>query len=200
MKQFTKRAQSAHAQFNTQSQDIKIVPLGGLGEVGRNMTILEYQGKILILDMGFRMPEEDMPGIDYIVPNVSYLKGKEKNILGVIFTHGHYDHIGSIPYLLEKIWHPHLEFYASPLTKGIIIRRQEDFPHLPKLNINEIKDGGRIKLGPFNVEFFKQVHNIPDNFGLVIETPAGIVVETSDFKFDNNPVNDTPTNFEKIKR
>jgi ribonuclease J len=149
--------------------------------------------------MGFRMPEEDMPGIDYIVPNVSYLKGKEKNILGVIFTHGHYDHIGSIPYLLEKIWHPHLEFYASPLTKGIIIRRQEDFPHLPKLNINEIKDGGRIKLGPFNVEFFKQVHNIPDNFGLVIETPAGIVVETSDFKFDNNPVNDTPTNFEKIK-
>ena len=178
---------------------LKVIPLGGLGEVGRNMMLLEYQEKILIVDMGFRMPEEDMPGIDFIVPNIGYLKGKNNNILGVVFTHGHYDHIGAIPYLLPKIWHPHLEFFASPLAKGIIMKRQDDFPGQPPLKVNEVKDGSIIKLGPFEVEFFKQNHNIPDNLGMVIKTPVGNIVDTSDFKFDDNPVNDKPTNFEKLK-
>ncbi len=182
-----------------QTNNLRLIPLGGLGEVGRNMTLLEAQGKILILDIGFRMPEEDMPGIDYIVPNVGYLNGKQKSIVGVVFTHGHYDHIGAIPYLLPKIWHPHLEFYASPLTRGIILRRQEDFPHQPPLKINEVKDGSKIKLGPFQIEFFRQNHNIPDNLGLFIQTPVGNILHTSDFKFDQSPVNDLPTNFEKLK-
>jgi len=115
--------------------NLKIIPLGGLGEVGRNMMILDYQGKILILDMGFRMPEDDMPGIDYIIPNISCLKGKEKNILGVLFTHGHYDHIGAVPYLIDKIWHPGLRIFASPLTRGIILKRHEEFTYLPKLTL-----------------------------------------------------------------
>jgi len=178
---------------------LKVIPLGGLGEVGRNMMLLEYQEKILIVDMGFRMPEEDMPGIDFIVPNIGYLKGKNNNILGVVFTHGHYDHIGAIPYLLPKIWHPHLEFFASPLTKGIIMKRQDDFPGQPPLKVNEVKDGSIIKLGPFEVEFFKQNHNIPDNLGMIIKTPIGNIIDTSDFKFDDNPVNDKPTDFEKLK-
>ena len=178
---------------------LKVIPLGGLGEVGRNMMLLEYQEKILIVDMGFRMPEEDMPGIDFIVPNIGYLKGKNNNILGVVFTHGHYDHIGAIPYLLPKIWHPHLEFFASPLAKGIIMKRQDDFPGQPPLKVNEVKDGSIIKLGPFEVEFFKQNHNIPDNLGMIIKTPVGNIIDTSDFKFDDNPVNDKPTNFEKLK-
>ena len=182
-----------------QINNLRLIPLGGLGEVGRNMTLLETQGKILILDVGFRMPEEDMPGIDYIVPNVGYLNGKQKSIVGVVFTHGHYDHIGAIPYLLPKIWHPHLEFYASPLTRGIILRRQEDFPHQPPLKINEVKDGSIIKLGPFQIEFFRQNHNIPDNLGLFIQTPVGNILHTSDFKFDQSPINDLPTNFEKLK-
>jgi len=180
--------------------NLKIIPLGGLGEVGRNMMLLEYQGKILICDMGFRMPEEDMPGIDYIVPNINYLRERRKDILGIVFTHGHYDHIGAFPYLIGKIWSPNLEIYASPLTKGIILKRQDDFPNQPPLKINEVRDGSRVKLGPFIVEFFRQNHNIPDNLGLFIETPVGNIVNTSDFKFDHNPVNDLPTNFAKLER
>ena len=180
-------------------QNLRIIPLGGLGEVGRNMMLLEYQGKILIIDVGFRMPGEDMPGIDFIVPNIGYLKGKQKNILGVVFTHGHYDHIGAIPYLIDKIWHPNLQIFASPLTRGIISRRQDDFPNLPQLDITEVKDGSRIDLGIFQIEFFRQNHNIPDNLGLFIRTPIGNILHTSDFKFDSNPVNDLPTDFQKLR-
>ena len=180
-------------------QNLRIIPLGGLGEVGRNMTLFEMEGKILICDMGLKMPGEDMPGIDYIIPNVNYLKGKQKDIVGIVFTHGHYDHIGAVPYLIEKIWRPHLEIFASPLTRGIILKRQEDFPNSPPLNITEVKDGSKIKLGPFRIEFFRQNHNIPDNLGLFIETPVGNILHTSDFKFDPQPVNDLPTNFQKLR-
>lgn len=178
-------------------QNIRIIPLGGLGEVGRNMMLLEYESSILIIDMGFKMPGEDMPGIDYIIPDISYLKGKNKNILGVVFTHGHYDHIGAVPYLIEKIGNPPI--FASALTQGIILKRQEDFPYQPKLKTTRIQNGSKIQLGPFRIEFFRQTHNIPDNFGLFIQTPIGNIVNTSDFKFDNDPVNDLPTDFEKLK-
>ena len=185
--------------MKNKQENLKIIPLGGLGEVGRNMTLLEYEGKILIIDMGFRMPGEDMPGIDYIIPNTAYLKGRQKDILGVVFTHGHYDHIGAVPYLIGKIWHPKLKMFASPLTRGIILRRQEDFASQPPLDITEIKDGSKIKLGVFQIECFRQNHNIPDNLGLFIQTPVGNIVDTSDFKFDDNPVNDLPTDFTKLR-
>lgn len=183
-------------QQTKERENLRIVPLGGLGEVGRNMTLLEYKEEILIIDMGFRLPEEDMPGVDYIIPNASYLIKKKKNILGVVFTHGHYDHIGAVPYLVDKLGNPPL--YASGLAKGIILRRQEDFPR-SKLNITRIKNGSKLKLGHFNVEFFRQNHNIADNFGLFIKTPIGNIVHTSDFKFDKNPVNDLPTDFRKLE-
>jgi ribonuclease J len=179
--------------------NIRIIPLGGLGEVGRNMMLLEYQRKILIIDMGFRMPEEDMPGIDYIIPNADYLKNRRHDVLGVVFSHGHYDHIGSVPYLMEKIWKPNLKIFASPLTRGIILRRQEDFPQQPKLKINEVRHGSKIKLGVFEIEFFRQNHNIPDNLGMFISTPIGNILHTSDFKFDPNPVNDLPSNLYKLE-
>lgn len=178
-------------------QNLRIIPLGGLGEVGRNMMLLEYGEAILIIDMGFRLPEEDMPGIDYIIPNISYLKGKEGNIVGIVFTHGHYDHIGAIPYLIDKLGNPPL--FASRLTRGIIIRRQEDFPFQPKLNITKVEDETKINLGPFHIEFFRQNHNISDNLGLFIQTPVGNILHTSDFKFDETPINDPPTDFEKLK-
>lgn len=178
---------------------LRIIPLGGLGEVGRNMTLLEFRESILILDLGFRLPEEDMPGVDYIIPNVEYLKDKKDKILGVVFTHGHYDHIGAVPYLLEKIWKPNLPFFASPLTRGLILKRQEDFPHLPKLKIREVKDGSKIKIGHFSVEFVKLNHNIPDNMGLFIRTPIGNIFHTSDFKFDKSPIYDLPTDFKKLR-
>lgn len=178
---------------------LKIIPLGGLGEVGRNMTLFEVEEKILILDVGFRLPEEDMPGVDYIIPNVEYLRDKKEKIVGVVFTHGHYDHIGAFPYILEKIWTPKISFFASPLTRGIILKRQEDFPHLPKIFIQEVKDKSKIKIGPFSLEFYKMNHNIPDNLGVLIQTPVGKIFHTSDFKFDKNPVNDTPTNFQRLR-
>ncbi|MBI2626504.1 MAG: ribonuclease J [Candidatus Nealsonbacteria bacterium] len=179
-------------------QNIRIIPLGGLGEVGRNMMCLEAEGAILIIDMGFRMPEEDMPGIDFIIPNISYLKGKERNIVGAVLTHGHYDHIGAIPYLIDRLG-ANMPIFAAGLTKAIVLRRQEDFPRLPKLNINTVKDGDIIKLGPFTVEFFRQNHNISDSLGLFIGTPVGNIVRTSDFKFDLTPVYDLPTDFKKLE-
>ena len=179
--------------------NLRIIPLGGLGEVGRNMMLLEYQGKILVCDMGFRLPEEDMPGIDYIIPNIDYLKGKEKNILGIVFTHGHYDHIGAVPYLIYRFPFQKYPIFASGLTRAIILKRQEDFPLQPKLEIQKVKDGSIVNLGPFKIEFFRQNHNIFDNLGLFIRTPVGNIIHTSDFKFDQNPVYDLPTDFKKLK-
>jgi ribonuclease J len=178
---------------------LRLIPLGGLGEVGRNMTLLEYKNSILIIDMGFRMPEETMPGIDYIIPDISYLleNKRYKNVVGVVITHGHYDHIGAIPYIWNRIGNPPI--YATPLTKGIILKRQDEFKDQPKLDVNEVKDGSKIKLGVFEVEFFKQNHSIPDNMGLLIKTPVGNIVHTSDFKFDNFPVNEKPTDFKKLE-
>jgi mRNA degradation ribonuclease J1/J2 len=114
-------------------ESLRIIPLGGLGEVGRNMMLLEYKGEILILDMGFRLPEEDMPGVDYIIPNVEYLKDKKDKILGVVFTHGHYDHIGAVPYLMPKLWTPNLVFFASPLTQRNNFEKARGFPRATKI-------------------------------------------------------------------
>jgi len=184
--------------ITTKSQQaLRLIPLGGLGEVGRNMMLIEYHEEILIVDIGFRMPEEDMPGIDYIIPNISYLKGKEKKIMGILATHGHYDHIGAIPYFISKLGNPPI--YAGGMAKAIILRRQEDFSNQPKLRIIDVKDGSRFSMGSFSVEAFRQNHNIPDNFGYVIKTPVGNIVHTSDFKFDSAPVNDLPTDFKRLK-
>jgi len=179
------------------AQSLRIIPLGGLGEVGRNMMLLEWRGQILVIDVGFRMPEEDMPGIDYIIPNMKCLEGKQNKILGVILTHGHYDHIGAIPYLVEKLGYP--TFYAAPLTKGIVLRRQDDFPNLKKLDIEEVKPGQKIKLGPFEVEFLHTTHNIPDDLGLIIRTPVGMILHTSDFKFDLTPTRGQPSDIKRLE-
>ncbi len=178
-------------------KNLKIISLGGLGEVGRNLLVLEYDKDIMLIDSGLRFPEESMPGVDFIIPNIEYLKGKEKIIKGVVVSHGHYDHIGAIPYLFKRLKNPTI--FCSNLTKGIILKRQEEFSDAPKLNISTVKDGDKKKLGCFNVEFFHQNHSIPGNLGFFIETPVGNIVHTSDFKFDKNPINDQPTNFEKIK-
>ena len=184
---------------------IRIIPLGGLGEVGRNMMLVEWfdrlttSEQILIIDMGFRMPEENMPGVDFLIPNIEYLRNKRDKIAGIVFSHGHYDHIGAVPYLIDKIWSPRLRMFAAPLARAIILKRQEEFPNLPKLNIETAKDGFKVQLGPFQVEFFKQNHNIPDDLGIFIATPEGNIIYTSDFKFDPTPVNDLPTDFQKLK-
>ncbi len=177
--------------------DLKLVALGGVGEVGRNMMFLEYKGKILIIDAGLRMPEESMPGIDYIIPNTNYLKENQKKIVGAVITHGHLDHIGAIPYMWHRIGNPRI--FTGKLAKGIIAKRQEEFPNRPKLDITEITDGSKIDFGVFKVEFFRQVHNILDNFGLLIKTPVGNILHTSDFTFDKTPVNEPPTDTKRLK-
>ena len=174
---------------------LRIIPLGGLGEIGRNMTVFEYGQDIVIVDMGLQFPEEDMPGIDYIIPNIEYLQGKEKNIKGVFITHGHYDHIGAIPHLMPKLGNPPM--YGSALTAGIIQKRQEDYPN-SVIKINVVDYDSKIDLGVFKVEFFHVNHNIPGVLGIVIHTPEGIVVHTGDFKFDHSPVADKPADIGRI--
>lgn len=160
------------------------------------MYVYEYGDDIVIIDMGLQFPEEDMPGIDFLIPNVEYLKPRKKNIRGIIITHGHYDHMGAIPYLLDPLGHPPI--YTLALTRGMILRRQEDFKHFPRPNIEVITTESHLKLGKFEVEFFHVNHNIPDSMGIVLKTPAGTVVHTGDFKFDHRPVNEKPADIPRL--
>ena len=178
---------------------LKVMVLGGLEEVGRNCTLFEYGNDIVIIDMGLQFPEEDMPGIDYIIPNMSYLRGKEKNIRGVIISHAHYDHIGAIPHTIPLLGYPPI--YALPLTNAIIKKRQEDYKGLQPLNIHNLKIDDKLRLGQFELEFFHLNHNIPDSMGIVVRTPEGVIVHTGDWKFDYQPgSNDQPADLQKIAR
>lgn len=176
---------------------LRIIPIGGCEEVGRNMTVFEYGNDIIIVDMGLQWPEEDMPGIDYIIPNIEYLKGKEKNIRGVIITHGHYDHIGAIPHLIPRLGNPTI--YGTPLTLGIIAKRQEDFKEKQALKLKSVSADNKLVLGKFKVSFFVVSHNIPGSFGVIIDTPVGKIVHTGDFKIDAKASGDIPTEIHKIK-
>jgi ribonuclease J len=176
---------------------LRIIPIGGLEEIGRNMTMFEYDNQVLIVDVGIQFPEADMPGIDYIIPNVSYLtENKEKQVVGIIITHGHMDHFGAIPHIMPKLGYPPL--FAARLTKGLIMRRQIDFPESGNVQVNEFLKEDKLSLAPFQVEFFHVNHNIPDAVGVVIHTPCGTVMHTGDFKFDHAPVGDFPADLRRI--
>jgi len=176
---------------------LRFIPLGGCGEVTRSCYIYEYEDDIVIVDMGFQFPEEDMPGIDYLIPIIEYLIPKKKNIRGVIITHGHYDHIGAIPHLMEPLGNPPI--YATALTRGIVTKRQEEFPHAPKLRFEVINSESKLRLGKFGVEFFHVNHNIPDSIGVILKTPVGNVVHTGDWKFDHEPVNEKPADISRLR-
>ena len=184
-----------HRPIKTQKK-LRIIPLGGLEEVGRNMTLFEYGNDIIIIDMGLQFPEEDMPGIDYIIPNIKYLKGKERNIKGVFITHGHMDHIGAIPHLMPRLGNPPM--FTAALTAGIIKKKQEDYPNTSPLNIKVVNFESSVDLGNFRVEFFHVNHNIPDVLGMAIYTPEGLVIHTGDFKFDHSPTTDKPADIGRI--
>ena len=186
----------ALAPKRTERGHLRFVPLGGCGEVTRSCYVYEYEDDIVIVDMGLQFPDEDMPGIDYLIPNVEYLRGRRKNIRGVIITHGHYDHIGAIPHLMDALGNPPL--YATALTRGVILKRQEDFTRLSRPEIHVITPESRLKLGSFGVEFFHVNHNIPDSVGVVLKTPVGTVVHTGDFKFDHSPVNERPADIARL--
>lgn len=168
----------------TDTQALKFIPLGGLEEIGRNMSVFEYKNEIVIIDMGLQFPEEDTPGIDFIIPNVASLVPKKENIKGIIITHGHYDHIGAIPYLVSKLG-GNIPIYTSSLSKGIIERRQEDFTNAPKLHIEVVRNGDKIKISEhIEAEFFETLHTIPDSVSVVLKTPVGNMAYSSDLKID----------------
>ena len=177
---------------------LKFLALGGCGEVTRSCYVYEYKDDIVIVDMGLQFPEEDMPGIDYIIPNIDYLRPKKKNIRGIIITHGHYDHMGGIPHLVEALGSP--VFYATALTRGMVLKRQEDFRNMAKPKFETITGDSKLKLGQFDIEFFHVNHNIPDCVGVVLKTPVGNVVHTGDWKFDHTPVNEKPADMERFKQ
>lgn len=177
---------------------LRVWVLGGNEEVGRNMTVVEHGKDIILIDMGLQFPEEDMPGIDYIIPNIESLRGKEKNIRGVFITHGHYDHIGAIPHLIGRLGNPTI--YGTPLTLGIIEKRQTDFDSAPKLRLHPLKDGDIHRFGSITVEIFLVSHNIPGSIGYIIDTPNGKIVHTGDFKIDLQPQGDAPINIARVAK
>ena len=163
--------------------DVRFIHLGGVEEIGRNMSFVEFDNDIVIVDCGFQFSEEGTPGIDYILPNTEYLEQNKHKIRGLVVTHGHLDHIGGIPYIMEKIGNPPL--YCRNFTSLMIQKRQEEFPHLPPLDIQLVEKGQVRTLGKIKVNFFGVTHAIPDSMGVVIETPYGDVVHTGDLRLDH---------------
>ncbi len=174
---------------------LRIIPLGGLGEVGKNMMAYEYGNEIIVVDAGIMFPKNDMLGVDYIIPDYEYLKKKANRVLGLFITHGHEDHIGAIQHFIEDLPVP---IYATPLTRGLIEAKLHRNGAQHKAQFKTIQAGDTTKVGPFTVEYFHVSHSIPDAVGMGITTPAGLVVHMSDFKFDHTPVDGWPTDFAKL--
>lgn len=174
---------------------IRIVPLGGLGEVGKNMMVYEYEGEILIVDAGLMFPDSDMLGVDYIIPDFDYVLSRRDQVRGIVITHGHEDHIGALHHVLAEVQAP---IYATPLTRGLLEVKLARNGALAKADLHTVQAGETAQIGPFQVEFFHVCHSIPDSIGLGIQTPAGLVVHTGDYKFDHTPVDNWPTDFAKL--
>ena len=177
------------------NKTLKIIPLGGLGEVGKNMTVYEYDNQILIVDAGMMFPDNDMIGIDYIIPDFEYVRKNASKVAGIVITHGHEDHTGAISHLLADVDAP---VYATPLTLGLIEAKlnRRGFTRNPRLVT--VHAGETVQIGPFKVDFFHVCHSVPDGVGLGIDTPAGLVVHTGDYKLDHTPVDNWPTDYAKL--
>jgi ribonuclease J len=177
------------------NKKFRIIPLGGLGEVGKNMIAYEYGENILVVDTGIMFPENDMLGIDYIIPDFNYLLEKRHLIRGIVITHGHEDHTGAIRHVMEEIDAP---IYATPLTRGLLEVKLARGGILNRTSIHTVQAGDQVQIGPFGVEFFHVCHSIPDGVGLGITTPAGLIVHSGDYKFDHTPVDGWPTDYAKL--
>ncbi len=197
-----KRFHQASSTTGAQEADVlRIIPIGGCEEVGRNMTVFEYGNDIIILDIGVQFPEEDMPGIDYIIPNTKYLEGKEDRIRGAIFSHGHLDHIGGAPIVLEKLGNPPI--VARPLTLALIKHRQEDYKKgtASKLKIINVKNlNDVVQLGAFKVRFFQVEHSIMDSMGVILETPNGTIIHPGDWTMERDEQGVTHLNYHHLSQ
>jgi ribonuclease J len=180
-------------------ETLRMIPIGGCEEVGRNMVLFEYEDDIVIVDMGLQFPEEDMPGIDYIIPNIKYLKGKEKNVRGVIFTHGHLDHIGAAPFLLSKLGYPPV--VARDLTLALIKHKQEDYEKGSAKKLKIVRVGSlddKIRLGKITASFFQVEHSIMDSMGVCIETPGGTAIHPGDWTMERDKEGQTRLSYEML--
>lgn len=182
-KNYQKKNESTKAVKNP----LKIIPLGGLGEIGKNITVYEYKDDILLVDCGMAFPDEETPGVDIIIPDFTYLVKNKDRIKGLVVTHGHEDHIGAIPYLLSNVKIP---IYATRLTIGLIDGKLKEHKNLGSVELNTVEPGQIIQLGVFGVEFIHVNHSIPDAVAFAIKTPAGVIVHTGDFKIDTTPIDD----------
>jgi ribonuclease J len=174
---------------------LKIIPLGGLGEVGKNMMAYEYGEEILVVDAGLMFPDNDMLGIDYIIPDFNYLVKNQKKVRGIVITHGHEDHTGAIPHLIEQVNAP---IYATPLTRGLVEVKLARNGLAKKARLHTVHAGESVQIGCFKVEFFHVSHSIPDSVGLGIDTPVGLIVHSGDYKFDHTPVDNWPSDYAKL--
>lgn len=188
---------AAPTSSSTAKPTLRVIPLGGVEEIGKNMTVIEYGQDIIVIDMGFLFPDDTMLGIDYIIPDVSYLENKLDRIRGVILTHGHLDHIGAIPYLVNKLGFPTL--YTSPLTAKLVEKRLEEFSLTDKVQVKVMQIGVDVlQFGVFKIESFRLAHSIPDCMGLAIHTPEGMLMYCTDWKLDHTPPDGRPTDLRRI--
>ncbi|HTI15296.1 MAG TPA: ribonuclease J [Dictyobacter sp.] len=180
------------------TKKVRLIPLGGLGEVGKNMMVVEYGDDIIIVDVGVMFPDEEMFGVDLVIPDTSYLHDKKDRIRGILITHGHEDHIGSLPYVLPLLDFPPV--YATLLTQGLIRVKLKEHRLLDRAEINVVAPGDQVPLGECAAEFFRVNHSIPDAVGIVLRTPIGTVVHTGDYKFDYTPVDGNPADVGTLGR
>ena len=174
---------------------LRVIPLGGLGEIGKNMMALEYGDDILVIDAGVQFPSEDMLGVDLAIPDISYLMERRDKVRAILITHGHEDHTGALPYVLPRLKVP---VYAPRLAHGLISVKLREQRSLRGTRLEVVEPGKRLELGPFRVEFFRVCHSIPDAMGIAIRTPLGLVLHTGDFKIDHTPIDGKPTDFPKL--
>lgn len=192
----TAQAQRAPAPDNRRGGGLKVYPLGGFEQVGRNCFVVEVDGDIYIIDLGLQFPDEDMLGIDYLVPDITSLKGRENRIKAILFTHGHLDHIGAVQHLLPQLHFP--PSYGTKLTMAFVKKRLDEEHLTSKAKLNVVPYGQMLQLGKVKVEFLRVTHSIPDSAAIALHTPYGTIVHTGDFKFDLTPMNEPPADFQRL--
>ena len=174
---------------------LKIMPLGGLGEIGKNMMAIEYDEAILIVDCGLMFPDEAMHGVDIVLPDAQYVIDRREDVVGIVITHGHEDHIGALPNILPELRVP---VYGTKLTIGLVSVKLRETRKMRGISLETVEPGSTFQLGPFGVTQFRVNHSIPDATGVIIDTPVGTIVHTGDFKLDHTPVDGKPTDFQRL--
>lgn len=174
---------------------LRIVPLGGMNEIGKNMTAIELNDEIIIIDSGIKFPDDEMPGIDVIIPDISYLIKNKSKVRGIVLTHGHEDHIGALPYVLRDL---NVPVYGTRFTLGLVERKLKEHSQLKNIRLQVVKQGQSVRLGGFEVEFIRVCHSIPDSVALALHTALGTIVHTGDFKIDYTPIDGQPTDLQRF--